>query len=111
MLRWTLVLKRSDRSRLQAIFHFETAMKVAMTGGLLLSSCCAVVSAVLTADMSEKAPHLADVGVRLARTSEATTDQKKVDRKMLKTQKKNLRKSQRIYKTLKIQIFDLKWSE
>eukprot|EP00435_Cladocopium_sp_Y103_P016869 s1943_g4.t1 len=49
-----------------ANFHFTTAMKVSMTGGLLLSSCCAVVSAVLTADMSEKAPHLADVGVRLA---------------------------------------------
>lgn len=49
-----------------AIFHFTTAMKVSVTAGLFLSSCCAVVSAVLTADMSEKAPHLADVGVRLA---------------------------------------------
>ena len=30
------------------------SLEVSVTAGLLLSSCCAVVSAVLTADMSEK---------------------------------------------------------
>ena len=49
-----------------ALSHLTCTLQVSMLAGLVLSSCCAVVSAVLSADMSEKAPHLADVGVRLA---------------------------------------------
>ncbi|CAE7329550.1 trappc13 [Symbiodinium microadriaticum] len=49
-----------------AMLELTSTLHVTLITGLATASCSAVLGALLSADMSEKAPHLADVGMRLA---------------------------------------------
>ncbi|CAE7450548.1 trappc13 [Symbiodinium natans] len=59
-------LALSATAAASALLELTSTLNVALTAGLAAGCCSAVVGALVSADMSEQAPHLADVGMRLA---------------------------------------------